>query len=263
MTTLPILRWQLRDGIRGLIAWSLALIAVLCVYLPIYPSIHSPALTEMVDSLPQQMSGFFGMDSIATGAGYTQATFFGLLGYVLAAIACISWGSKAIAGAEDSGRLEMILTHAVGRGRYALESLLALTGRVVVLCVIAATAILILNGPSDLGLAPSHIVITTCVWGMLALTSGITALSVGAMTGRPSWAIGAGAALTVVSYIFDAITRTTTNLNWLSYFSPYHWAYGDSPLQTGNAWGGMGLLAGLCAVLFALGYAAFTRRDVC
>ena len=74
--------------------------------------------------------------------------------------------------------------------------------------------ILILNGPSDLGLAPSHIVITT-------------------------------------------------TLNWLSYFSPYHWAYGDSPLQTGNAWGGMGLLAGLCAVLFALGYAAFTRRDVC
>ena len=157
----------------------------------------------------------------------------------------------------------MILTHAVGRGRYALESLLTLTVRVVVLCVIAATAILILNGPSDLGLAPSHIVITTCVWGMLALTLGITALSVGAMTERPSWAIGAGAALTVVSYIFDAITRTTTNLNWLSYFSPYHWAYGDSPLRTGNAWGGIGLLAGLCAVLFALGYAAFTRRDVC
>lgn len=76
-------------------------------------------------------------------------------------IACISWGSKAVAGAEDSGRLEMILTHAVGRGRYALESLLALAIRVVVLCVVAATAILILNGPSDLGLAPSHIVITT------------------------------------------------------------------------------------------------------
>lgn len=172
MTTLPILRWQLRDGIRGLIA-------------------------------------------------------------------CISWGFKAVAGTEDSGRLEMILTHVVGRGHYALESLLALTVRVVVLCVIAATAILILNDPSGLGLAPSHIVITTCVWGMLALTSGITALSV------------------------DAITRTTTNLSWLSYFPPYHWAYGDSPLQTGNPWGGIGLLVGLCGVLYALGYAAFTRRDVC
>src|SRR3546814_2524257 len=55
----------------------------------------------------------------------SDLTFFGLIGFLLLTIAAISWGSAAIAGAEESGKLELNLAHGVSRTQYALESALA------------------------------------------------------------------------------------------------------------------------------------------
>lgn len=258
----PILRWQLRTGWRSLIGWSTGLALVLFLYLPVYPSVQTPELASMIDSLPKQMSGSLGLDRIATGAGYAQATYFGLLGFLLAAMACITWGAQFIAGAEDSGRLELTMSHAVGRGQYALESFATLVLRVLALCVTTIIVFLLLNKPSELSLATVNIITATAAWGALALVAGTAALAVGAMTGRPGWSIGAGAAITVAAYAFDAVSKSSSSLDWLSNLSPYSWAFGDDPLSTGNGWGGIALLCGLSVILFALGYWVFTRRDL-
>ena len=82
------------------------------------------------------------------------------------------------------------------------------------------------------------------------------------MSGRQNWAIGAGAAVCVAAYVFDAVAKTSTSLEWLSKLSPYHWAFGDDPLTTGHGWGGIALLCGFSVVLFVIGYLFFTRRDL-
>ncbi|MDO5092625.1 MAG: ABC transporter permease subunit [Propionibacteriaceae bacterium] len=261
-TTLPILRWQLRSGLRGLIGWSIGLALALLLYLPVYPSVQSPQLSDMINSLPKQMSGTLGLDRIATGAGYTQATYFGLLGFLLAAMACIIWGSQAIAGAEDSGQLELTLSHAVSRGQYALESFVTLVVRILALSATTVVVLLLLNSPSELSLTAGNIVTATVAWSGLALVAGSTALAVGSMTGRPNWSIGAGAAITVAGYAFDAVSKSSSSLRWLSNISPYSWAFGDDPLSTGRGWGGIALLGGLSIVLFGLGYWVFCRRDL-
>lgn len=261
-TTLPILRWQLRSGLRGLIGWSVGLALALLLYLPVYPSIQTPQLRDMIKSLPTQMSGTLGLDRIATGAGYTQATYFGLLGFLLATMACIIWGSQAIAGAEDTGRLELTMSHAVGRVQYVLESYATLIVRVLVLCAVTAVLLFALNGPSELALNGRNIITATAAWGGLTLVAGSAALALGAITGRPTWAIGAGAAVAVAGYAFDAVAKSSSSLHWLSKISPYSWAFGDDPLSTGHGWGGIGLLIGLSVVLVALGLWVFSRRDL-
>lgn len=261
-TKLPILRWQLRSGLWGLIGWCVGLALTLLLYLSVYPSIQSPQLKDMINSLPKQISGTLGLDRIATGAGYTQATYFGLIGFLLAAIACIIWGSQSVAGEEGSGRLELTLSHAISRGQYALESFIALIVRILALSATTIVVLLLLNGPFKLSLAAGNIVIVTAVWGGLALVAGSTALAVGSMSGRPSWSIGAGAAVTVTSYAFDAVSKSGSSLKWLSNISPYSWAFGDDPLSTGRGWGGIALLGGLSLALFGLGYWVFSRRDL-
>ena len=60
----------------------------------------------------------------------------------------------------------------------------------------------------------------------------------------------------------NAVANQSDDLDWLHAWSPYHWAYGDSPLANGAAWGGLGLLYGLSAALLVIAVIALNRRDL-
>lgn len=262
MSSAPILRRSLLGSWRGLLGWSTAIVAVLLLYLPLYPSMRSPELNQMLASLPSELVKALGYEQITSGPGYTQATFFGLLGFILLCIATIAWGAAAIAGSEESGQLELTLAHAVGRVRYTLESAAALVGRILLLGVVAMAVILALNGPSELELAPGNLLATVLAWLGLGLLSGTVALLTGAVTGRRSWAIGAGAAVAVLGYAFDALGNMNPDLDWLQPFSPYHWAFGAAPLSSGFDLPGLAGLWGLSLVLIGLSAWALSRRDI-
>src|SRR5690606_11020155 len=88
MNALPLTRRLLADSWRGLIGWTVAIIAVLALYLPLYPSIAgSGQLEDLLASMPPSLVNSLGFASIASGTGYAQATYFGLLGFALPAIA--------------------------------------------------------------------------------------------------------------------------------------------------------------------------------
>lgn len=258
----PILALRLREGWRGLIAWSLGIAAVLGVYLPLYPTLQTPELKRLINTLPAELVEALGFDQIASGAGYTQATFFGLLGFVLAAIACISWGAASVAGAEESGSLELTLAHAVSRGRYVWESAAALIGKTLVLGAVAFLLILGINGPAELDLAPANLLAATLAWAGLSALCGAVALAVGAAFGRRSWALGAGAGVAALGYVLHAAGRTSENFERASAFSPFQWAFGNDPLAEGFDWAGLGLLWGVTAALVVFASWALGRRDV-
>ena len=84
----------------------------------------------------------------------------------------------------------------------------------------------------------------------------------GALTGRKVYAIAAGAAVAVLGYVFNAVGRQSPDVDWLLNLSPYHWAYGNSPVTNGADWGAAAGLLGISAALIALGAVALQRRDV-
>lgn len=258
----PIFSRHLVDGWRGQLGWSVGIAVVIGLYLPLFPSLQSPDLAQLIDGLPSELVNALGFDQIASGAGYTQAAFFGLLGFVLAAIASISWGSAFIAGTEESGRLELTLAHAVGRTQYALESAAALIVKMLALGAVACLLIFVLNTPAELDLSGANLLATTLAWVSLGLVSGLAALAFGAMTGRRSWAIGAGAGIAVVGYGLNTVGGTSDNLDWLTIFSPYYWAFGRDPLAEGFDWGGLALLWGLSIVLVGITAWVLSRRDI-
>ncbi|RJF43937.1 ABC transporter permease [Actinomyces sp. 2119] len=261
-TAVPVLRRQLGEGRRGLLGWSAGLAAIILLYLPVYPSLRTPELREMIDTMPVGVSDTLGFDQIATGAGYAQATYFGLIGFLLVVAAATTWGSYSIAGAEESGRLELTMAHAVGRVQYVAETVVALVVRIVLLAVVSVVLILALNGPAQLSLSAGHLVTVTVAWAGLGLLSGACALAVGALTGRRAWSVGAGVGIAVLGYGLNAVGESSSTLEWMLVASPYHWAFGESPLATGNGRGGIALVWALCAVLIALGCWAFSRRDL-
>lgn len=259
---LPITRRWLSDGWRGQIGWTAGLSAVALLYLPLYPAMRTPELTTLLDSLPPALVRTIGYEDIASGAGYTQATFFGLIGFVLITIAAISWGARYTGGAEESGLLELTLSHSVGRTQYALESALAILARLLLLGVAAFVVVWALNGPGELDLDPMNLLAVTLAWVGLGLVSAAAAFGVGAASGRRAWAVGGGAAVAVVGYVLQAVANNSPDLDGLRLASPYEWAFGQAPLSHGFDVPGMLALAGVSAVFVAVGTLALSRRDI-
>ena len=259
---LPVLRRWFGDGRRALVGWSAGVAGVALLYLPLFPSMQSPELADVIESLPAELVRTLGYQDITSGAGYTQATFFGLIGFVLLTIAGVSWGASFIGGAEESGRLELTLAHGVGRVQYALESAGALVLRIAVLGAVGFVVVAVLNGPSQLDLEVAHLVAATTAWVSLGLVSGAAALAAGAASGRRSSGLGAGAGVAVLGYVLQAVANNSEQLDWLRTLSPYDWAYGAAPLANGADWTALALLWLGSALLIAAATGALARRDV-
>jgi ABC-2 type transport system permease protein len=262
-TALPIFTKALTDGWRSLLGWAIGFIAALSLYLPIFPSLSgNPQMQQLIDSLPPELTRTINYQQIDTGAGYTQSTFFGLIGFLLISIAAISWGAAAIGGDEESGQLELTLAHGVTRVEVAVQRFAALIVKVLALSLVAFLVILVWNGPAGLRLDLANLAVTCLLFGELALVSGSAALLCGALTGRRSWGIGGGAVVAVVGYVFNAIANQSEDLEWLHRLSPYHAAFGNSPLANGtDAWT-LGWFALASLALGALAALVLRRRDV-
>jgi len=261
--TLPLFRRAFFDTWRSTLGWALGLAAAIFLYLPLYPSIGGSAqMQEMIDALPAEMTKALNYDQIATGPGYTQATLFGLLGFLLMTIASVSWGAAAVGGDEESGQLELTLAHGVRRVQVVLERALALLLRVILLAALVCALVWLLNGPAQLGIELDNLLGATVLFAGLALLSGTAALCAGAVTGRRTFGLAAGAAVAVLGYVFNAVGRQSKDVEWLLNLSPYHWAYGNAPVSNGADWPAAAWLWAISAALVALAAVALERRDV-
>jgi len=260
---LPLLGKVFTDSWRSMIGWSLGLVAVTALYLPIYPSMGgSSQMQDLIDTLPTELTRSLNYDQIGTGAGYTQATIFGLIGFLLLGIAAIGWGASALGGDEESGRLELTLAHGVTRVQVAVSRFTAMAIRILVLSGLTCALVLFWNEPATLDLEVGNVIGMGLLFAGLILLIGSVALLAGALTGRRVWGIGGGAFVAVVGYVFNAIGNQSSSLDWLHTFSPYYWVFGHSPLATGAdpvtviAFYGLSLLLAVATAL------ALRQRDI-
>ena len=260
---LPVFRRSLRESWRALLSWTIGIAAVLFLYLPLFPSIGGNGqMQQIIDSLPPELVNALGYDQIGTGTGYTQGTFYGLIGFLLVTIAATGWGADAIAGAEESGALELDLAHGIGRVPYALQSAAAMLVRVLWLGGFAAVVILGLNESASLDIDPLRLVDATVVFVGLTMLAGSLALFVGAITGRRSFGVAAGAGIAVLGYAFNAIANQVEDAEWLRFLSPYSWAFHQPPLVDGLDPAGAIALWGFTIVFLAGATLALRARDI-
>lgn len=260
---LSVFRRALRESWRALLGWTLGIAAALFMYLPLFPSIGgNDQMQQIIDSLPRELVSALGYDQIGTGAGYTQGTFYGLIGFLLVTIAATGSGAGAIAGAEESGALELDLAHGIGRAPYALQSAAAMLVRVIWLGGFAAVVILSLNESASLDIDPPRIIDATVVFVGVTALSGSLALFVGALTGRRSFGVAAGAGIAVVGYAFNAIANQVQDAEWLRVLSTYSWAFHQPPLVDGLDPAGAIALWGFTMVFLAGSALALRERDI-
>lgn len=265
----PEFRAQLRRGRVSLVAWPLAMGAVLSLYASVFGAMFNDiqASAQMMNSLPDAMTKLFSDQLVTSGSGFIYSVFFSLIGFVLLSIASVSWGQGIIAGLADSGELELSAARGISRRSFFNQRTIAVFFRMLICALVVGLVLWFFNGYSHLDLQAGGTVVAIVGWmGHGALIVALTNL-VGVYTLKRSAAIAAGACVAVWSYLAQAVGKLLDSLSWLCWFSPQYWIFRSNPLdpvdgvQAGTWWAlaavwGLVLLATLCAL------ARYQRRDL-
>jgi ABC-2 type transport system permease protein len=259
-----VLTKSLRDNRRGWIGWAAALAAVSAMYGSFYPTIgNNPQMQQAIEAYPPALREALHMEDLSRPETYLGSTVFGLLVPILLAVMAISAGMKAIAGDEEAGTLDLVAAQPVGRVSLALQRFGAIIVAVVVVAVAVGLTITGLRGPAQFPeVSVGNIAATVFQLGLFGMLFAALTYAVGAWTGRKAVTLAVGAAVAVLGYLGNSFLPQIEGLKWTQEVSPFYWYLGGQPLVNGLDWAGIGLLAGVSAVLVALGTWRFSRRDI-
>ena len=177
-------------------------------------------------------------------------------------IAAVTAGSNAVAGEEERGTLDLLLSLPVSRARVVLEKLGALVVEVAGLGLVLWLALWIGVRAAGMDVAAAHLAGATASAVLLALAYGAIALLLGAATGRRALAAGVAGAAAVAAYLVNSLAPLVGALEGVQRASPfYHYAAGD-PLRHALSAGHAGVLLGITVVAGLLAVPALARRDV-
>jgi len=260
-----LFRRGLRDHRRALLAWCLGVAGYVAMIAAIFTSIESsPQLNDLIENYPDVLKSLFGISGgadITSGAGYLDLELFGIMLPLLVIVLAIGSGARTLAGEEDAGRLELVLSYPVRRRDAVLAKGAAVAVEMLALAATATLTIAVFDPIVGLGLSAGH-VLAAFIWlAALGLFFGWLALAVGAAHPSRSLAIGVSAGVAAAAYLVNGLHTLAGWLDPARFLSPF-WLVGQGPLQGGTDAAGVVALVAASVVVLALGAVLVERRDL-
>lgn len=248
----------LYDNRRVFTVWALATGLLAMMYASFYPQLTAESAT----SVPEAMRGF-GLDDTSTAAGYLQGAVFGLLVPLLVTFYGAATGARMIAADEESGYLDLLLAHPIGRARLLLHHYAALAVGAVGISAAVLVAVLAVRTSAGLdAISVVNFMAQAVNLALLGLFFGALGMALGAATGQSRAAVfGLTAGLGVLGYALNGFAPQL-GAEWSRHLTPFHYYLGGEPLRYGFAPVDPVVLATATAVLLGVGILRFARRDL-
>jgi len=258
-----LLRRGLADHRRALIGWCIGAAAYAAMLASIFPSIHGAAdLNKLIQNYPEALKELLGVSAgITTGPGYLDVEFFNLILPLLLLVMAIGSGARQVAGDEDAGRLELLLSYPLRRRDTVLSKGAVVGVEVAIVAAAVFLALLVLSPIASLDLSVGKLAAGVAGVGLIAMLHGWLALTVGAAGGGRGLAIGVPAALAAAGYLINGLHGLAGWLDPFRLLSSF-WLVGTSPLEQGLNWWGVLVLVLGAAVVLGAGTRLFERRDL-
>lgn len=250
---------HLRDRRRSLLAWGLPLGLMSAFIVAIFPSVED-ALSQAIRDYPPALKEAFGIGQLSNVEQYLYAEMLSLIVPLALGYLAVRAVASGLAGAAESGRLDVLLSAPVSRRRLCAAGFLA--------CAVELAAVLgitgLLTGVGSLlagaGLSASSALAGFAnVWPLALFFAGL-GIVLCAFSLRTTVVTGAVAGVLVAMYVIDLIGRLDPGLDWVRYASVFKY-YGNAVEDGIDPLAFAGIVVAAVA-LAALGAALFERRDV-
>jgi ABC-2 type transport system permease protein len=252
----------LRDQRRGLVGWGVGLFAVVFLESALWPSVRDMGgLQEFVGGYPEALQSLFKLDQFTTATGFLNGELYSAMLPILFLVYGIGRGAKAIAGEEEAGTLEVLLTTRVSPASLVLHHAVALVTAVTLLGIVLFLAVVAASGTFGLGIGAGAAATGSLAMVLLGVEFGGLALAFSAITGRRTVAVAVTSALAVAAYLLYAAGSLVDLLTPWQPVSPFYQALAVGPLGAGLPLSFLWLA--LPAVVFPLAaLPLFNHRDV-
>lgn len=252
---------------RALAWWVGGSFAYLLFLGSVFPTFRENAadFEDVLNSYPEALRALFNIvegAGFGTGPGFFHMELFSFMIPLLLITFSIGFGARAIAGEEEEGILDLLLSTPLTRRRVIVEQFGAMVATTFVIGVAMGAAIVVAGAAFDMGLELSHIVAAMLASVLIALLFGSVALAAGAATGRRGLAIGVAGAAAVAAYLIFALAELVPWLHSAQKASPWYYYAESAPMLRGFEWAHLGILAAMVAVLFVAGGLVLDRRDL-
>jgi ABC-2 type transport system permease protein len=255
--------WERRTG---LVWWVLGVAALAMLTVAFWPTLRDqPDLSEFLESLPPGLLALFGgsdVDVLFTPAGFVSSRLYASIGPILLIVFAISVGTRVVAGEEDRGTMDLLLSQPVTRTRIVIEGLGAMVLLVAVLAATLLGVLLATNPLFDLELTVTAVLAANVGVMLLAILHGALALAIGGLTGNRAITLGAATAVVVFGWFINGLAEVVKELEPAQQVSPFHWFLQGAPLSNGFDWPANILMAAVAAAFSAIAVWGFNRRDV-
>ncbi|MGI5181375.1 ABC transporter permease subunit [Dactylosporangium sp. CA-152071] len=252
----------LADNWRSLTGWIAGTTLAAVMYASFYPQLADGQMAEAVASYPQAMRDALRMDDLTSAAGYLGSTVFGIILPLAAMLYGAFTGSRAVAGDEETGYLDLLLAHPASRTGLVLSRFAALAAGATGIAATVFVAMLAIRTSADLtGIAVAGFAAQCLNLALLAIVFGALGIGISAATGRRALVLALTAIIGVLAYALHAFARPI-GVPGAARLSPFHYYIGGEPLRNGFQWTHTAVLAIASIVLVAAGTVWFNRRDI-
>jgi ABC-2 type transport system permease protein len=266
--TLAIIRNELWQRRRGLIWWSVGVIALISIDMLLYKSIKQDTqdLSKVVDSMPASVKALFaGNADFFSPSGFLSARVYYLLLPLLLSIFAIGVGSSLIGKEERQGTLELLLARPLSRAKLLFSKFGAGVVLVGIVGLVGLLTALICLRPSGFDTVSFRaIALVTLSTIMLSALFGVIAFTLSSFGGKfRGMATGLAALIAFGSYLLASLESLVSWIVWPARILPYHY-YNPNGILEGRTYG-LKVLLGFFVTIVALLIAAwigFRRRDI-
>jgi len=252
-------------SLRGqTLGWGLGLALYGLMIVSMYDSMaaQQETLQQMIASYPEEFLAFFGGDanSLVTPAGFLGMYAFSMMPVIIGIFAVLA-GSGLIASDEERGRLDLIITHPVGRTAFFFGRALGVFAACLAIMLLGWVGFSLMLGGSSLGFTWGEMLVPFV--SLLAQTLIYVALGLLLSMLLPSRGLSAmlTGLLLVASYFVSSLAFMDERLADLAKLMPYHYfqtALSFAKLKLG--W--LFALLGAALLMTLLAWLRFLRRDI-
>ncbi len=254
-----LVRSHLFDRRRSILAWGLPLGLMSAFIVAIFPSVED-ALSKAIENYPSGLKEAFGIGELSNVEQYLHAEMLSLIVPLAAGYLAVRAVASGLAGAAESGRLDVLLSAPVSRRRLCAAGFLATAIELAAVLVVT----LLLTGLGSLlsgaGLAAGPALAGFAnVWPLALLFAGLGVVACG-LSLRTSVVTGSVAGVLVAMYVIDLIGKLDPGLSWVRYLSVFRY-YGNAIEDGIEPLAFCGVTAAAIGLALIGGW-LFDRRDI-
>ena len=255
---------SLWDQRRSMIWWGIGFAALTFITVLFYPSFSDmPEFNDLLGDEDSLMRAFVGdVSDLTSPEGFLNSQLYFLMVPLLLLVFAIARGSGAIAGEEERGTLDLLLSNPLTRSRVLAQKFAAMIVAILVLTFVLWLGAVLGVVAVDMEISIMRMAEATLSAALLGVAFGALALAMGSATGRRGLSIGVASAVGVATYFLNALAPVVDALEPLSKLSPFYYYIDGDPITNGLNFVHAAVLMGLTAVLLAVALITFERRDL-